>query len=160
LTLAHSFRIIPADIEVREGDPVASITSSEYIETASIESQRDHVEQAILIPTIRLRLPDLERFRNAPFDNMIKFAVDVRLRKIALGGEMHADAEEVLLRAGSDQADVWGGENLWPWGQPPRIEYISLINIRPAVDNRAMDIRLEHIRAAAENIVHEWVDLH
>ena len=104
-------------------------------------------------------MPDLERFRNAPFDTMIKFAVDVRLRKIALGGEMHSDAEEELLRGGSDQADIWGG-NLWPREQPPRIEYISLINIRPAVDNRAMEIRLEHIRAAAENIIHEWVDLH
>jgi len=138
---------------------VASITSSDYIESVSVESSRDLLEQAILIPTERLRKSDLERFRNAPFDKMIKFAVDVRLRKIALGGEMHADAEEELLRAGSDQADIWGG-NLWPWEQPPRIEYISLINIRPAVDNRAMEIRLEHIRAAAENIIHEWVDLH
>jgi len=103
-------------------------------------------------------MPDLERFRNAPFDTMIKFAVDVRLRKIALGGEMHSDAEEELLRGGSDQADIWGG-NLWPWEQPPRVEYISLINIRPAVDNRAMEIRLEHIRAAAESIIDEWVDL-
>jgi hypothetical protein len=33
-------------------------------------------------------MPDLERFRNAPFEKMIKSAVDVRLRKIALGGEM------------------------------------------------------------------------
>jgi hypothetical protein len=114
--------------------------------------------QSILIPAERLRIPDLERFRNAPFEKMIKFVVDVRLSKIALGGEMHADAEEALLRAGSDQADLWGG-NLWPWEQPPRIEYISLINIRPAVDNRAMEIRLEHIRAAAEKIIHEWVDL-
>ena len=103
-------------------------------------------------------MPDLERFRNAPFEKMIKFVVDVRLRRIALGGEMHADAEEELLRAGSDQADIWGG-NLWPWEQPPRIEYVSLINIRPAADNRGMDIRLDNIRAAAQDIVHEWVDL-
>jgi len=116
------------------------------------------MEQVIVIPSERLRLPDLERFRNAPFEKMIKFAVDVRLRKIALGGEMHADAEEELIRGGSDQADIWGG-NLWPWEQPARIEYISLINIRPAVDNRSMEIRLEHIRAALENIIHEWVAL-
>ena len=116
------------------------------------------MDQAILIPAERLRMPDLERFRNAPFEKMIKFVVDVRLRRIALGGEMHADAEEELLRAGSDQADIWGG-NLWPWEQPPRIEYVSLINIRPAADNRGMDIRLDNIRAAAQDIVHEWVDL-
>ena len=89
---------------------------------------------------------------------MIKFVVDVRLRKIALGGEMHADAEEELLRAGSAQADIWGG-NLWPWEEPPRIEYISLINIRPVADNRGMEIRLDHVRAAVQDIVRTWVDL-
>ncbi len=66
----------------------------------------------ILIPISRLKITDLERFRNAPFENMIKFTVDIRLRKIALGGEMHADSEEVLLGAGSGQADIWGGEPL------------------------------------------------
>jgi hypothetical protein len=142
-----------------DGPPaVASITLSEYIKAASIETSRDPVEHAILIPTVRLRMPDLERFRNAPFEKMIKFAVDVRLRKIALGGEMHADAEEELLRGGSDQADIWGG-NLWPWEQPPRIEFISLINIRPAVGNPSMEIRLDRILAATEDILHDWVDL-
>ena len=89
---------------------------------------------------------------------MIKFAVDVRLRRIALGGEMHADGEEELLRTGSARSDIWGG-NLWPWEHPPRIEYISLINIRPAADNHGMDILLDHVRTAAQEIIHAWVDL-
>ena len=76
---------------------VASITPAGYIVSVSLESQRYHVGQAILIPAERLHMPDLERFRNALFEKMIKFAVDVRLRKIALGDEMHADADEVLL---------------------------------------------------------------
>ncbi|MBK7259557.1 MAG: hypothetical protein IPI01_17485 [Ignavibacteriae bacterium] len=59
------------------------------------------MDSQILIPTSRLKVPDLERFRNAPFENMIKFTVDVSLRKIALGGEMYADSEEVLLSTGS-----------------------------------------------------------
>ena len=89
---------------------------------------------------------------------MIKFVADVRLRKIALGGEMHADAEEELLSSGSDQADLWGG-NLWPWEEPARIEYISLINIRPGADNRSMEIRLDHVRVAVEEVVRTWVQL-
>jgi hypothetical protein len=116
------------------------------------------MNQSILIPTVRLAVSDLEQFRNAPFENMIKFAVDVRLGKIALGGEMHSDGEEALLRAGSLQPDIWGG-NLWPWERPPRIEYISLINIRPSVGNPAMEIRLDHIRAAVEKILRHWVGL-
>jgi hypothetical protein len=116
------------------------------------------MDTAILIPSSRLQISDLERFRNAPFENMIKFTVDVRLRKIALGGDMHADSEEELLHTGSDQADIWGG-NLWPWAQPPRIEYISLINIRPSLENRGMEIQLDLVRATVQEIVHEWVEM-
>lgn len=116
------------------------------------------MDQAVVIPPTQLRKTDLERFRNAPFENMIKFAVDVRLRKIALGGEMHADAVEELIRTGSHQADIWGG-NLWPWERPPRIEHISLINIRPSAGNRGMEILLDEVRAAVQDIVREWVDL-
>lgn len=116
------------------------------------------MNQSILIPTEQLKAVDLERFRNAPFEKMIKFVVDIRLRKIALGGDMHADAEEELLQAGSEQSDLWGG-NLWPWEQPARIEHISLINIRPAADNRGMEILRDDVRAAVRAIVDEWVDL-
>ena len=116
------------------------------------------MDQSILIPTERLKATDLERFRNAPFEKMIKFVVDIRLRTIALGGEMHADAEEELLQAGSGQSDLWGA-NLWPWEQPPRIEHISLINIRPAADNRGMEILRDDVRTAVKAVVDEWVEL-
>jgi Protein of unknown function (DUF5674) len=116
------------------------------------------LDSPILIPTEPLTLNDLERFRDAPFASMIKFVVDIRLQKIALGGDMHADSEEALLQAGSIQSDLWGG-NLWPWEQPPRIEHISLINIRPAADNRGMEIRREDIRSAVKGVLDAWVRL-
>jgi hypothetical protein len=105
-----------------------------------------------------LRRADLDRFRNNPFENMIKFTVDVRSERIAFGGEMQSDSEEALLLSGSNQSDIWGG-NLWPWETPPKIEYISLINIRPSADNRGMEIRSESLREQVRKIVHAWVDL-
>ena len=114
--------------------------------------------QSVLIPLHRLQSAHLDSFKDNPFENMIKFVVDVRQERIALGGEMHADGEEALLLSGSLQADLWGG-NLWPWEQPPRIEYISLINIRPSLGNRGMDIQSEDLREAVRKIVHLWVAL-
>ncbi len=116
------------------------------------------MDPSVLIPLHRLRKADLERFKNNPFENMIKFAVDLKTQRIAFGGEMHSDGEEALLVTGSNQADIWGG-NLWPWGSAPRIEYISLINIRPSLDNRGMDIQSEDIREQVRKIVHTWVEL-
>jgi hypothetical protein len=116
------------------------------------------MDQEVLIPESRLQLADLDRFRNRPFENMIKFAVDVALKKVALGGEMHADGEEALLRSGSVQGDVWGG-NLWPWAPVPRIEHISLINIRPSAGNRGMEIQSEEIRQQVQDVVRMWIEL-
>jgi len=116
------------------------------------------VDSPILVPDTRLRFNDLARFRGAPFETMIKFAVDVRHGKVALGGEMHADAEAELLRAGAAPGDIWGG-NLWPWEQPPRVEFISLINIRPSADNPGMELQRTDIRSDALGVLRKWVDL-
>lgn len=57
-----------------------------------------------------------------------------------MGGELHADAEALLLEAGSNQSDLWGG-NFFPWHpHQERLEYTSFINIRPADDNASMEI--------------------
>jgi hypothetical protein len=118
----------------------------------------DTMSAPVVIPATPLTTPDLEMFRGEPFDTLIKYVVDISRQRIALGGEMHADAEEELLESGSNRADLWGG-NLLPWLTPPRIEHTSLINIRPAAGNRAIEIDNPQIRTAVEAIVKRWVSL-
>jgi hypothetical protein len=47
------------------------------------------------------------------FTDMVKFVADVERNIIAVGGELHADAEAVLLDNGSRQQDLWGA-NYYP----------------------------------------------
>lgn len=116
------------------------------------------LQSGILIPTARLSMRDLDRFRDNPFENMIKFVVDIRQGRIASGGEMHADGEEALLSAGSHQADLWGA-NLWPWEVPPGFEFVAIINIRPSAGNKGMEIGSTEIRDQVTLIAKQWVDL-
>ncbi len=78
----------------------------------------------------------VERF----FEDMVKYVVDVDRGVIAIGGELHADAEAMLLERGCRQADLWGANYLPGRGEERCIEYTSLINIRPAQDNRSMEV--------------------
>lgn len=110
----------------------------------------------IVIPSKPLSRPEIDAFRNKPFSGLIKFVVDVSKGRLALGGEMHADAESVLLETGSRQEDLWGG-NLLPWGESVRIEYSSLINIRPSADNPGMEIVSEEIRNAIDGVIAHWM---
>ena len=123
----------------------------------SVTFPGDQLEPPIVVPSKKLTAAELNAFKENPFENMIKFVVDVNTMKIALGGEMHADAEKALLDAGSNQEDLWGA-NLWPWQVPLRIEYISLINIRPSQGNRGMEIRSEEIRTKVDEAVRMWVE--
>jgi hypothetical protein len=93
------------------------------------------------------------------FGDMIKYVVDVERGVIAIGGELHADAEQMLLEQGSRQTDLWGA-NYYP-GQAREgcIEFTSLINIRPARGNPGMEVEdpviRERIRALTFVLVGE-----
>ncbi len=110
----------------------------------------------IQILTSPQSLNDLNLYRGNPYDSMIKYVIDIEKKMIALGGEMHADAEQVLLENGSLQEHLWGA-NIYPWNDPPEIEYTSLINLRPSSGNRSMEIQDENIRIKIQTITWEWI---
>ncbi len=95
-----------------------------------------------------------EMLRN--LENYVKVAVDIRLEILAGGGVMHADCEEVLLNSGSRQVDIWGGDWI-PKGK--KVEFHSLINIRPRQNNRSMEIQDPEIRKQVETIVRKLLDI-
>ena len=88
------------------------------------------------------------------YENMIKIVVDVRRRYVSGGGEMHADCETALLEDGSEQDDLWGA-NWYPLEQ--RIEFESLINIRPRLGNKNILIQDENLRKKVESITREFL---
>ncbi len=109
-------------------------------------------ETPIVITGGRLDPFELDRLVRSHFGNMVKLVVDVRRRLVAVGGELHADAESLLLEDGSDQRDLWGA-NYYPGRGPDGcIEYTALMNIRPAQDNPGMEIADETIREQVRGI--------
>lgn len=91
------------------------------------------------------------------FEDMVKFVVDVERSVIAIGGEMHSDAEQVLLESGSRQADLWGA-NYYPGrGRESCIEFTSFINIRPSAGNRGMELQDQALRARVQQLTFRLV---
>lgn len=91
------------------------------------------------------------------FEDMVKFVVDVERGVAAVGGELHADEELLLLEHGSRQADLWGA-NYYPGrGAEDCLEYTSLINIRPSQDNRSMSIQDESVRSRVREVAYRLI---
>jgi hypothetical protein len=106
----------------------------------------------IVVVEKRLEPAELTRLTHLFFGDMVKYVVDVERRIAAVGGQLHADAEQLLLEAGCMQADLWGA-NYYPGkAQDDCIEYTALINIRPAHGNRSMMIEDEALRRRVREI--------
>jgi len=105
----------------------------------------------------RIDVAELKRLVEGHFEDMVKYVVDVTRGVAAVGGELHADEEAVLLEHGSRQEDLWGA-NYYPGrGEDDCIEYTSLINIRPAQGNRSMNVEDESVRARVREITFDLI---
>lgn len=91
------------------------------------------------------------------FKSVIKAVVDIERQIIALDAELHADLENLLLRNGSRQEDIWG-INLYPdRKEEDFIEYSALINIRPSQNNPSMEILDSGIKDRIKQIVEKFI---
>jgi hypothetical protein len=106
----------------------------------------------IVVLDRRIESLDLARLVRLFFGDMVKYVVDLERRIAAVGGDLHADAEQLLLESGSRQTDLWGA-NYYPGkGSDSCVEYTALINIRPAQGNRSMLIQDAEIRDRVREI--------
>ncbi|MBI2411222.1 MAG: hypothetical protein HYV32_05015 [Candidatus Kerfeldbacteria bacterium] len=91
------------------------------------------------------------------FGDMVKAVVDIEQEIMALGGDLHADEEKVLIDQGSMQENLWG-INIYP--DLPRSEWIefdSMINIRPRQDNRSRSVEDKTIQEKIVTIVNRLI---
>ncbi|OGZ10075.1 MAG: hypothetical protein A3D65_00250 [Candidatus Lloydbacteria bacterium RIFCSPHIGHO2_02_FULL_50_13] len=96
---------------------------------------------------------DLRALAKEFYGHMVKGVVDLEREIVAFGGEFHADANAVLVDDGSQQVDVWGFNWYFDAPDEEKVEYTSLINIRPHLGNRQMEIIDAGIREKVRTIV-------
>lgn len=77
------------------------------------------------------------------FEFYIKTVIDIKNKKCIAGMNTHFDGEQILLREGSKQNDLWGGGiDL----ETKKIDFNSFINIRPNQNNDSNEIQDPKIR--------------
>ena len=91
------------------------------------------------------------------FGSLVKAVVNIKMGIMAIGGEMHADEEAHLMGEGSKQEDLWG-INIYP-DQPAesKIEFDSMINIRPYMNNRSRGVENVEIQKKILSIVKQLI---
>jgi hypothetical protein len=100
----------------------------------------------------------LHEMAKQQFGDMVKAVVDVEQGIMAIGGELNADEEAMLLDQGSVQKHLWG-INLYPERPVSEwIEFDSMINVRPSQGNRSRSGERPDIRQTITAIVDRLVE--
>lgn len=104
-----------------------------------------------------LTLKEIEKNHNHFFSEMVKIVVDIEQETIALDTELHADLEQELLEKGSKQENLWGANIYFDKPQDEFIEYTSLINIRPAQNNKNMEVLNSKVKEKMKKIINKLI---
>lgn len=93
-------------------------------------------------------IEEIEKLKEQ-FDVYIKTVIDIKRKICSAGSDRHFESEEILLKKGSKQEDLWGGGiDL----ETKTIDFNSFINIRPTHNNTSNEIQNETIRKEYEEI--------
>ncbi len=105
----------------------------------------------------KITLTELKKLASEDYVSWIKAVVDVEKEIMAVGGDLHADEEMLLLDEGSCQKDLWGINIKF---ENPRSEWVvfdSLINIRPRYYNQSRGVENPEIREKIIKIVNKLI---
>lgn len=100
---------------------------------------------------------ELKALAEEGFGDMVKAVVDIEKEVMALGSELHADAETLLTEQGSKRENVWG-INLYP--EKPEgewIEFDSMVNIKPQFNNRSRNVENPEIQNQIKKIINHLI---
>ena len=105
-----------------------------------------------------ISLTELQRIADETFGDLLKAVVDIKQEIIAVGAELHADAEVLLTeKEGSKREDTWG-INIYP--KKPKeewIEFDSMINLKPLYGNRSRNVESHEIQNKIKSIVEKLI---
>ena len=105
----------------------------------------------------KISLDELKKISARIFCGLVKAVVDVKKEIMAVDASMHADEESFLLQNGSQQDDLWG-INLYPNIKGNDfIEFDSMINVRPNLNNLSRNIKDEKLRDKIITIVNKLI---
>ncbi|OGZ91561.1 MAG: hypothetical protein A2599_01780 [Candidatus Staskawiczbacteria bacterium RIFOXYD1_FULL_39_28] len=102
----------------------------------------------------KIAIPELKEMAKKMHDNLVKAMVDVEKEIMAVDAGLHADLMELLIEEeNSEPKNVWG-INIFPDKTgDDLIEFDSMMNVKPAFNNRTRGVDDENIRKKITDII-------
>lgn len=92
------------------------------------------------------------------FGDFVKAVVDIEKGIMAVDAELHSDQEAILLENGSDQKNLWGVNLYVDLPKDQRVEFDSMINLRPTFGNRSRGVDDPGIQKKIIEVVNQLIE--
>lgn len=93
----------------------------------------------------QISIVELKEMSSHMFGNLVKAVVDIEKEILVVDAELHSDEEAYLLQLGSKPENLWG-INIYPeLNADERIEFDSMINLRPSHGNNSRGVEDEEL---------------
>ncbi|MEK7461742.1 MAG: DUF5674 family protein [Patescibacteria group bacterium] len=97
---------------------------------------------------------ELENLAHKQYGDVIKAVVDVRRGIMGVGGELHVDIQSLLMeKENSESQDTWGINLYLDKSGEDFIEFDSMINLKPAFENKTRRVEDIEIQKEIREIV-------
>jgi Protein of unknown function (DUF5674) len=106
----------------------------------------------------KVNIEDLREFSEVWYLDFLKGCVDLGSRRVAIGGDYHMESCELLSSAGGKHADIWGFNIRFLDDKQYKIEFDSLVNIKPRVNNGRV-IENEELQKEVEKLIREFINI-
>lgn len=106
----------------------------------------------------KISISELKEMSTKMFGHLVKAVVDVEKEILLVDADLHSDQEAYLLQHGSKQENLWG-INIYPeMDKENRVEFDSMINLRPSQNNNSRGIEDSNIQKEIIRIVNSKID--
>ncbi|MHC1716371.1 MAG: DUF5674 family protein [Candidatus Dojkabacteria bacterium] len=105
----------------------------------------------------QVSIQELKEMSSKMFGNLVKAVVDIEKEILVVDAELHSDQEAYLLELGSKQENLWG-INIYPdLNKDKRVEFDSMINLRPSQGNNSRGVEDKEIQKKILDIVNSRI---
>ncbi len=105
-----------------------------------------------------IKKSELLEITDKGFGDMLKAVVDVEQWIMAVGGELHADEEILLMeQEGSKREHTWGINIYLKKPADEMIEFDSMINLKPSFGNRSRDVESPEVKEKIKKIIKKLI---
>ncbi|KKS07834.1 hypothetical protein A3K01_00875 [candidate division WWE3 bacterium RIFOXYD1_FULL_43_17] len=109
----------------------------------------------ILILDRKITPEEFEKVREV-YSDYIKTVIDVENNTLAVGGEYHIDCEDVLIKSGSKQENLYGGGYRV---STKEVEFMAMSNYKPALGKYTYEIMDSMVRQKLSDLTKEFLEL-